>query len=313
MRKKSRLLSLFSNLGKDEDGGVLIYFTVMLPVIVGMIGLALEGGQFHHLNSDLQELADAASLAGAAELDGANDAITRAIDKATNLLSNDPHWSNVAKSGAQITTPTFYSNISSNGDTVTTDPTQATYIKVTTVTRQVQPAFLAAIGAGSIAGTSASAVAGSNTVACNVQPLMLCNPYEGTSEFHATPGQLFEFVPAGGGSGLSPGDFALVDPSGQSNSSAKDIRNLLAAATPNFCYVDNVSPRPGQVTQDVNDGINVRFDEPPQGAAKNDPSFDQTPAPDVIKGEMPDKPADACKWNKYQLDFDNAVQYLFHA
>ena len=68
----------------------------MLPVTMGMIGLVLEGGAFYHLNSDLQELADAAAIAGATELDGAGDAITRATDRAQNLLSNDPRWSNVA-------------------------------------------------------------------------------------------------------------------------------------------------------------------------------------------------------------------------
>jgi len=300
MRQRSRLSSLLAGLRKDEGVGVLIYFTVMLPVIVGMIGLALEGGQFYHLNSDLQELADAAALAGAAELDGANDAITRATTKAETLLSNDPNWSNVAKAGLQIVDPpTFYSAISLGGDTATTDPTKATYIKVTTVTREVKPVFLALFGAGTNDKTSASAVAGSDTVACNVQPLMLCNPYEGTSDFHATAGQLFRFKPKGSNGSFSPGDFGLVDPPGLNSSGSKTIRNLLAATTPNFCYVDSISPRPGQAVQDVADGINVRFDMAPNG---NTSGLDQTPAPDVIRGEMPDTPQHACNFNKYGPD-----------
>jgi hypothetical protein len=132
------------------------------------------------------------ALAGAAELDGASDAIARATTKAETLLSNDPHWSNVAKAGLQIVDPqTFYSPL--NPDvSANVDATEATCIKVTTVVRQVNPVFLALIGAGT--KTSASAIAGADTVACNVQPLMLCNPYEGTSDFHATAGQLFRFV-----------------------------------------------------------------------------------------------------------------------
>src|SRR5215831_3685113 len=179
-----RLARILGRLRKDEDGHVLIYFTIMLPVIVGMIGLALDGGAFFHLNTDLQELADASALAGAAELDGSSDAITRATDRAQNLLSNDPHWSNTSlnASGVQITTPTFYSTL--NPETVTTDPTQATYIKGTTVTREVNPAFvpltaaMLGLGATSNNQTSASAVAQSTYVACSVQPLMLCNPWE---------------------------------------------------------------------------------------------------------------------------------------
>src|SRR5437763_49681 len=92
--KSFGFLSFLGKLGRDEDGHILHYFTIMLPVTVGMIGLALDGGALFHLKTDLQELADASALAGAAELDGRNDAITRAMDRAQNLLSNDPHWSN---------------------------------------------------------------------------------------------------------------------------------------------------------------------------------------------------------------------------
>jgi Flp pilus assembly protein TadG len=286
-----RVARILGGLREDEDGHVLIYFTIMLPVTVGMIGLALDGGAFHHLHSDLQELADASALAGAAELDGRDDAITRATDRAQKLLSNDPHWSNTAlnASGVQITAPTFYSSL--NPDTVTTDPTQASYIKVTTVTREVKPAFVpltAAMlrqGAPSNGQANASAVAGSSPVACNVQPLMLCNPYEGTSNFHATAGQLFVFKQKGSTGGFSPGDFGLVDPPGVNSSGAKTIRNLLAAQTPNFCYVDNISPRPGQLVGDISNAVNVRFDLVPSG---NVSGMDQTPAPNVIKGTVPE-------------------------
>lgn len=281
IKKRSRFLSLFTALRQDEDGGVLLYFTIMIPVIVGMIGLALEGGQFYHLNSDLQELADAAALAGAAELDGASDAITRATTKAETLLSNDPHWSNVAYSGTyQINPPTFYNAL--NPDVATTIPALAAYIKVTTVTRAVKPVFLAAIGSGTNNQTSASAVAGSIYAACNVQPLMLCNPNEPNS-FTANAGDLFGFTATGSTGGYSPGDFGLLDPGGQTHAGAGVIENLLAASSPNFCYVDSVSPAQGQKTIDVASGINVRFDLPPSGNPKN---IDLTPAPNVIKGQI---------------------------
>src|SRR6266516_3759645 len=127
-KEKCRPVSFLGKLGRDESGHILLYFTIMLPVIIGMIGLVLDGGRFFHLNTDLQELADASALAGAAELNGASDSIDRATDRARNLLSNDPHWSNVARSGVQITTPTFYSSL--NPDTVTTVSALANFIKV---------------------------------------------------------------------------------------------------------------------------------------------------------------------------------------
>jgi Flp pilus assembly protein TadG len=308
--RKNGFLSLVGNFAKDKDGNVAIFLTLTLPVIIGMIGLVLDGGALIHLNSDLQELADAAAIAGAAELDGASDAIDRATDKAEHLLNNDPHWSNVARSGVQITTPTFYSKLSVDPvtkkptDTPTTNPAQARFIKVTTVTRERAVSFLAAVGAAANAQTSASAVAGSITIACNVQPLMLCNPYEANnppSDFNATPGQLFHFKQKGNTGGFSPGDFGLLDPPGVNSAGAKTIRNLLSKQSPNFCYVNEVSPRPGQIAGDVADAINVRFDLTPNG---NTTGLDQTPAPNVIKGIMtdPSKPLDACKSSKYDMD-----------
>jgi Flp pilus assembly protein TadG len=283
MRKKFGLLSSLGKLTKDEEGSVIIWFTVVLVVIMGMIGLALDGGAYFHLNSDLQELADAAAVAGAAELNGASDAITRATDKAQTLLSNDPHWSNVARSGLQITTPTFYSSL--NPDTVTTVAAQARFIKIDTVTREVAPSFLAAVGATAHAQTSASAIAGSSYVACNVQPLMICNPWEQAADpnfiNHVSAGTMLRLMQEGGNS-FAPGDFGLLDPAGQSHSSANQIRNLLSQTQPNSCYVNNISPRTGQVTNKVLDGINVRFNRPP--STGNTSGLDQTPAPNVIKG-----------------------------
>jgi Flp pilus assembly protein TadG len=293
---------LAGKLAKDKDGSIAIFLTLALPVIIGMIGLVLDGGAALNLNSDLQKLADAAAIAGAAELDGASDAITRATDRAENLLSNDPHWSDVARSGVQITTPTFYSALDPvNGDTVTASPGAAKYIGVTTVTRERTISFLSALGATGNAQTSASAIAGSTIIACNVQPLMLCNPYEGTSDFQATAGQLFHLKQKGSTGGFSPGDFGLLDPPGVNSAGAKTIRNLLSQQSPNFCYVNEVHPRPGQAAGDVADGINVRFDLTPNG---NTSGLDQTPAPNVIKGTMPANSHNACHFNgnNYILD-----------
>jgi Flp pilus assembly protein TadG len=300
-----RLARHLATLGKDEDGHILLYFTIMLPVIIGMIGLTLDGGAFLHLHTDLQELADAAALAGANELDGQSGARDRATNKAENLLSNDPHWSNVAASGIQINTPTYYSKLDPvNGDTAATGDADASYIKVTTVTRQVRPNFIPATAAmlglarPSNNQTSASAAAQSMYIACNVQPLMVCNPWEQAADpvfaHHISAGMTLKLLQEGGNS-FAPGDFGLLDPAGQTSSSATDIRNLLSQTTPNFCFVSNISPRTGQVTQKVLDGINVRFNMPPSG---NTTGLDQTSAPNIIKGQINGN-APSCPQNQW--------------
>ena len=259
MKLKFGSLSMLSNLTKlvrDERGHILLMFTIMVPVMLGITGLALEGGRLFMLHSELQNLADAAALAGAKELDGANDAIARATDKARNLLTNDTWWSSIARSGIQILDqPTFYSALAGDTDpvtgrvqatdVVTTDPTQANYIKVVTVTRDVVPMFLVAVGATTTNGKTATATAGSTFVICNVRPLMLCDPYGSNFANNVHVGDLFGFT-AQGQSSYTSGDFNLLDPAGQTHSGAQDIAKLLSQSSPNFCFADNVLLVPAQ-------------------------------------------------------------------
>src|SRR5439155_24602291 len=112
---------------------------------------------------------------------------------------------------------------------------------------------------------------------------------------HISAGMTLKLLQEGGNS-FAPGDFGLLDPAGQTSSSATDIRNLLSQTTPNFCFVSNISPRTGQVTQKVLDGINARFNMPPNG---NTTGLDQTSAPNIIKGQINGN-APSCPQNQWQ-------------
>ena len=57
-------------LHRDEDGSVLIWSTLVIFIIIGMVGLGVDGARILNLNSNLQEIADAAAIAGAQKLDG---------------------------------------------------------------------------------------------------------------------------------------------------------------------------------------------------------------------------------------------------
>jgi Flp pilus assembly protein TadG len=295
MQLKFGPLSMLSNLTKlarDERGQVLIIFTIMVPVIMGVIGLSLEVGRYRLLNSQLQDLADAAALAGAKQLDGTSGA-RAAATSAAEALANGTWWSNVAVGGSQIAGSKiiFYRILKgivdpqtgkiATADVRATSDADASFIQVTTINRGVTPSLLIAVGAISQQQTNATATAGSTYVACNVQPLMLCNPNE-PGAFTATAGDLYGFTVTGNTGGYSPGDFSLLDPAGQTHSGAGQIENLLAASNPNVCYVDTVSPAQGQKTVDVASGINVRFDISPTGNPKG---IDATTAPNVIMGD----------------------------
>jgi Flp pilus assembly protein TadG len=73
----SRNLSL-NALWNDTDGIILPYVTILLVVIVGVSVLALDGGRYLSLQTQLQNGADQLAIAASAELNGAPDSITRA-------------------------------------------------------------------------------------------------------------------------------------------------------------------------------------------------------------------------------------------
>src|SRR5215472_970415 len=106
----------------DQRGSILVQFTITLAAIMGMIGLALDGGRYFMLHNDLQKLADAAALAGAAQLDGTVNALTNA-DTAARSLNPDNlvHWADAGTVKIQAGTAgvQFYSSL--DPDTVTTD------------------------------------------------------------------------------------------------------------------------------------------------------------------------------------------------
>src|SRR5881396_3894914 len=81
-----RMQAFGRRLARDERGAVLIYVSLALTVFMGFTALVIDGGRLFTLDTEMQSAADALALAGAAELDGNSDAITRA-DKAMGKAS----------------------------------------------------------------------------------------------------------------------------------------------------------------------------------------------------------------------------------
>lgn len=251
---------------RDDRGQVLLHFAIIVPVLLAVIGIALEGGSFMHLNSDLQELADASALAGAKELDGAADALTRATDAATNLLNNDPKWSNIAQSGVQITAPVFFSQITPSQVT-TTDPKQARFIRVTTINRGVSTSFPRAVNANNDNFTAATATAQVSYQTCKPLQSFMCNPWEGEQTYRGGAKNFLSKVPIGTMIHLldwktAPGNWGLIDPPGV-NQNPHNQSPFWAQQSAGGCITGSTgSPRPGNVSKFAVDGMNVRFNSP---------------------------------------------------
>src|SRR5215218_1934330 len=235
----------------DQRGATMVLYALVLPVVMGIIGLSLDSGRYTTLNTELQDLADAAAIAGAKELDAGTaspNAIVRAEGRARTLFlqRNDPRWAEGTYQGTIIPAGTagveFYErNSAGTIGNATTDPAQASYIRVTTDSRSVFSRFVRAVGATGNSSTQATAIAESIHVACNVQPLAMCDPMQplfGRDLSTAQDrGRMFRLKATGGGASYAPGFFGLLDPPNLTSAGANLIKQNLAESSPNFCYI----------------------------------------------------------------------------
>lgn len=269
---------------RDVRGGVLVFFIVCLPVVVGAVGFVVDLTRAQTVQTQLQRIADAAALAAARELDLRSDSLTRA-EAAALGMANRPTFA-TSSTNPQIITPLrYYSDIvSTDAPTVTADVetfsgTSAKFVRVRTVMRTSSAWFVKLIRGGD-AQVDAEAWAQSSIQACGVAPLFFCvnkafNPVRGT--------QVKLKAASGNNSTYVPGNFGLLDPPGVSQGvGAKLIMQNLAAPAPSFCLTAASTVRTGQVSGPVESGVNVRFDIYKSGGSVDLSVY--PPASNVIKG-----------------------------
>lgn len=274
----------------NESGAVLIWVTVLIAVLFGLAGLAIDASRYFNLNSNLQEIADAAALAGAKELDGSQDAITRAKNAARYFLSNNPRWSDDGLNSVQIVetgpdAPVVSETL--NGPAVT-DPKKAAFIRVTTITRSVTPTFASLVLGDSKPKTRAQATAKVSYSVCAQIQSFICNAFE--TEPGYVPGAASNWKDMAGvskgdmfvlsGSVGGPGSWGFVYPG---SNSAQATREFWAKETSTTCTDLSPGQYSGQVDTGNNagqwgsPGMNVRFGNPISPAVG-------TAAPIVIDG-----------------------------
>lgn len=302
----------------DESGAVAAYVVILLAVLVGFVGLAVDVGRLYTTHSQAQAAADAAALAAATQLDGKADAIERATIAAmtTPLVNNNQDFAQ-GDATVQIVRLRFLHSLPAHDDLpitdahVTTNPAEAAYVEATTETLTQLNAFLAAVGAGS-SDTLAAAVAGNTTKTCKVPPLMICNPWEGSDDDVEALNTTLRGVTLlaktveGGVASWLPGGMALLDPPPSCKSEVdgicqewdyssingtKNVALALARVPDDYCYPElPLSVRTGQANA-MRGAINIRFDiyeNPYFGGNKYLMDSEFRPARNVTKGWITD-------------------------
>lgn len=181
---------------KDQSAAIAPMYAVALLGLIGIAGVGWDYGRLVAMDSELQNAADQAALAAATQLDGRDGAMARARDAANDFLANEnSEWVNRTRmandgDGRAITSLTFrfyesYDSATDSFGNEVTDDANARDANVVSVTVDGREAFYALtplVGAISSGDITANAVAGLQSAACNIPPLMFCAP-EGSNDF----------------------------------------------------------------------------------------------------------------------------------
>jgi Flp pilus assembly protein TadG len=263
----------------NESGASAALYALALPALVASVGIGFDYARVAGMDSELQNAADQAALAGATQLDQLGGSIDRATAAARNglatnqtLFANDSTGTDVAIGDVGTGVFFYATQTDAENDTnriVTTEDdadAQARFIRVKVDTRQANYALTPVVGAffGQIA---AEAVAGIGSAVCRIPPLMICNPDEPTNN---TDREVDFDADAHRGQGLlvvqqgfwDPGAFGFLD----LGNGATGVERALAWVSPSGNCVPVDGPEvidaeiePG-LKASTQDAINTRFD-----------------------------------------------------
>ncbi len=263
------------SLHRNDRGAVAPMIAISLFALIAAGGLAFDYARMASLDTELQDGADQAALAGATQLDQTNGSMERASAAAQSMLVNRTIMANDANtSGTSVTLPStgiiFYktkadAENNANGFTDTTKFVDAHFIRVLVAARRANFAFTPVVGALTSGDVSAEAVAGLGQSICKVPPVMICNPQEtSTNQNFSLTGMIgkgLKLVSVGNGNGSwAPGNFGYLE-NGAGVNGAPGLREALGWGTPpGDCIAQSgVNTEPG-ATVTVTDAINTRFD-----------------------------------------------------
>lgn len=306
---------------RDQCGAVAPFLAATIFLLIGVGTLAVELPRMATFTTDLQNAADAAALAGAAEITGLSGSINRATCAAINTFtnfqmfgsgSNSVTLGNSSCTAATNVTIDFLSAIPSSDSTaipssdVTTKDSNARFIRVTIANQGINFTLASLFG---VYNTTAQvvAVAGNNEEVCQTPPMFICNPTEPAGNTNASLPVNYDpslpspyttsvagvsirgFYAGGGSAQYSPGNFGLLCPAGgkNCNPTSQQMAKLFAAPQGSCIRTQNsqILSKPGVDQNSVQEGLNIRFDDWDNYAAHNwQGTTGFTPAYNVTQG-----------------------------
>jgi Flp pilus assembly protein TadG len=251
----------------DETGAVAATYALALTGLIVIAGVGFDYGRVATMDSELQNGADQAALAGATQLDGKSGACSRAAAAAvslvtnTTVLANSSNTISVASESACDATGTVKFWQDKDATTAATSDANAHFIELSVAARSVDYAFtpIVSLMQGTVA---AGAMAGLGSSICKVPPVFMCNPNEGSDPNFTISNYLgkgIRLVANDGGGNYGAGNFGYLQTNAGSGANA--IKDALGKTEiPGDCVsVDSVTTKPG-ANVSVLDALNTRFD-----------------------------------------------------
>jgi hypothetical protein len=264
---------------------MLALFAIGLVVMLGMVGLALDGGHGLLNKTRLQNTVDAAALSAAKTLDQTSDTILATAEALQAFSQNaaDPGNDEIAASyaGGELSVAVAFS---ATLHPFVSGSAPAQYVRVTATNLRLPGWFIPVMGVNEkIVG--ASAVAGPSPVintACNLAPMMVCGDPTAppSANFGYALGEPDVLKTSTNSSDVGPGNFQLIRLGG--GQGAADVREAMAGNYAGCLTTgDSIPTEPGNTVGPVVQGLNTRFGEylGPMGGTQS-----QYP-PDVVTTE----------------------------
>ncbi|HEX8175690.1 MAG TPA: Tad domain-containing protein [Pyrinomonadaceae bacterium] len=270
---------------KNERGSVLATSTLGMLCFLLAAGLGVDISRLYTAKTELQNAADAAALAAASGLNGFPLGITKATDRAVEVMNSyNFNKTNVVFSRTEVrfarNLDDFDKGLDVSEATASASATAAKDIRFVRVRTPSEPVVVtfATMVLGANRNLKAEATAGMS-VPLNVfngyLPVFVVDNEDGTA---LRPGQMYTFR-GGPQSSVSPGNYQALAIDGAGGS---DDREGLASGVKRIVgpggYVDT---KPGVTSGAIRQGINTRFDDYASGMSPSDYPPDTNIAEDI--------------------------------
>lgn len=275
------MLRLLRRLMRDRRGAVAIYGFYVGTLIIGAAVVAVDFGRLTVLRTQMQNAADAAATAAAAQLDGAAGATARAADVARNAARQD---SGLILGGGQIEVASL-AFFRDEAFTAALGDRDARAVRVTLAPAATAVLFrpvldiLSGASASDEVALGAVAAAINAPISCEPVPLMVCLDASAPWSFRDRAGAAGRQVALRERDQSSGGDvalFRLICPPPLPDCMEADLQDYLDAEAADQCVAD--PDRPAEVFDPatVEDGVNERFGDT-ESAAPNVIYYDRDP------------------------------------